>query len=134
MAETQQNQSKLPSTQPTLLTAEDLWKQPDDGYRYELVKGIMHKMPPAGFEHGIRSAKIARHLDAYVEKHKTSPPILQHLHCYRLPVYRHLTYGGGFARRCRVSLLLLFYCHRIRRVFFGSLRVQSLPLSYRLCR
>ena len=27
-------------------------------------------MPPAGFEHGIRSAKIGRHLDAHVEKHK----------------------------------------------------------------
>ena len=41
MAETQQNQPKpkLPSAQHTLLTAEDLWKQPDDGYRYELVKG-----------------------------------------------------------------------------------------------
>ena len=39
MAETQQNQPKpkLPSAQPTLLTAEDLWKHPDDGYRYELV-------------------------------------------------------------------------------------------------
>ena len=71
MAETQQNQAKpeLPSAQPTLLTAEDLWKQPDDGDRYELVKGVIRRMPPAGFEHGIRSAKIGRHLDAYVEKH-----------------------------------------------------------------
>ena len=50
MAETQQNQPKpkLPSAQPTLLTAEDLWKQPDDGYRYELVKGVIRRMPPAG--------------------------------------------------------------------------------------
>ena len=58
MAETQQNhpRSKLPSAQHTLLTAEDLWKQPDDGYRYELVKGVIRRMPPAGFEHGIRSA------------------------------------------------------------------------------
>ena len=56
MAETQQNQpkSKLLSAQHTLLTAEDLWKQPDDGYRYELVKGVIRRMPPAGFEHGIR--------------------------------------------------------------------------------
>ena len=69
MAETQRNQSKskLPSTQPTLLTAENLWKQPDDGYRYELVKGVMRKMPPAGFEHGIRASKIGRHLNEHIE-------------------------------------------------------------------
>ena len=72
MAEIQQNpsQSKLPSTQPMLLTAEDLWKQVDDGYRYELVKGVIRRMPLAGFEHGIRSAKIGARLNAYVEKHK----------------------------------------------------------------
>ena len=61
---------KLPATQPTLLTAEDLWKYADDGYRYELVKGELRKMPPAGFEHGIRAAKIGRHLDVYVEQHQ----------------------------------------------------------------
>ena len=73
MAETQHTTikgSKLPSAQQTLLTAEDLWKQPDDGYRYELVKGELRKMPPAGFEHGIRAVKIGRHLDAYVEQHQ----------------------------------------------------------------
>ena len=55
MAETQRNQpkSKLLSAPHTLFTAEDLWKQPDDGYRYELVKELIRKMPLAGFEHGI---------------------------------------------------------------------------------
>ena len=72
MAEIQQNQpkSKLSSAQPTLLAAEDLWKQPDDGFRYELVKGVMRRMPPAGFEHGIRAAKIGGRLKEHVEKHK----------------------------------------------------------------
>lgn len=72
MAETQQNQAKpkLPSAQPTLSTAEDLWKQPDDSYRYELVKGVIRRMPPAGFEHGIRTAKIGGRLNAHVERHK----------------------------------------------------------------
>ena len=73
MAETQHTMikgPKLSSTQPALLTAEDLWKQRDDGYRYELVKGELRKMPPAGFEHGIRAAKIGRHLDVYVEQHQ----------------------------------------------------------------
>ena len=72
MAETQRNQPKpkLPSAQHTLLTAEDLWKQVDDGYRYELVKGVIRRMPPAGFEHGIRTAKIGGRLNAHVEKYK----------------------------------------------------------------
>lgn len=73
MAETQHTAikgPKLPSAQQTLLTAEDLWNQTDDGYRYELVKGELRKMPPAGFEHGIRAAKIGRHLDVYVEQHQ----------------------------------------------------------------
>ena len=51
-----QSRSELPSVQQTLLTAEDLWKQPDDGYRYELVKGVIRRMPPAGFEHGVRGS------------------------------------------------------------------------------
>ena len=72
MAETQRNQPepKVLSAQPTLLTAEDLWKQPDDGYRYELVKGIIRRMPPAGFEHGIRSAKIGGRLNEHVERYQ----------------------------------------------------------------
>ena len=55
MADTQLNQSKstLSAAQHNLLTADDLAKQPDDGTRYELVKGVLQKMPPAGFEHGI---------------------------------------------------------------------------------
>lgn len=62
--------SELPSTQPTLLTAEDLWKQTDDGYRYELVKGVIHRMPPAGFEHGIRASEIGSLLTVHAKKHK----------------------------------------------------------------
>ena len=79
MAEIQRNQpeSKVLSAQHTLLTAEDLWKQPDDGYRYELVKGVIRRMTPAGFEHGIRSAKIGRHLDAHVERLDILPPLKQ---------------------------------------------------------
>lgn len=71
MAETQLNPlaPTLPPTPPILLTAEELWKMPDDGYRYELVKGVLRKMPPAGFEHGIRSVKIGSLLHVHVEKH-----------------------------------------------------------------
>jgi Uma2 family endonuclease len=33
-------------------TASELFKMPDDGFRYELVKGELRKMSPAGGEHG----------------------------------------------------------------------------------
>ncbi|MDE0085750.1 MAG: Uma2 family endonuclease [Candidatus Poribacteria bacterium] len=65
-----QAKSELPSAQQTLLTAEDLWKQSDDGYRYELVKGVIRRMPLAGFEHGILLSKIGSNLDKYIKKHQ----------------------------------------------------------------
>jgi Uma2 family endonuclease len=40
------------STTPTLTTADELFLMPDDGFRYELVKGELRRMPPAGGEHG----------------------------------------------------------------------------------
>ena len=33
-------------------TASELFEMPDDGFRYELVKGELRKMSPAGGEHG----------------------------------------------------------------------------------
>ena len=65
-----QHRTVLPSAQQILLTAEDLWKQADDGYRYELVKGIVRRMPLTGFEHGIQTVKIGGCLSEHVEKHK----------------------------------------------------------------
>lgn len=38
------------STQP--VTAEELLLMPDDGFRYELVRGILRKMVPAGHLQG----------------------------------------------------------------------------------
>ena len=72
MKKTTHNQTKAESlnAQPTLLTAEDLWKQTDDGYRSELVKGVIKRMPPTGFEHGIRTAEIGSLLNVHVKKHK----------------------------------------------------------------
>ncbi|MCE2416318.1 Uma2 family endonuclease [Candidatus Poribacteria bacterium] len=72
MADTQLNQPKpkLPAAQRNLLTADDLAKQPDDGTRYELVKGVLQKMPSAGFEHGICAAEIGSKLNVYVKTHK----------------------------------------------------------------
>ena len=72
MVDTQLDQSKstLPAAQHNLLTAEDLAKQPDDGIRYALVKGVLQKMPPAGFEHGICAAEIGSKLNVHVKTHQ----------------------------------------------------------------
>ena len=72
MADTQLNQ---PTPAPkvahhNLLTADDLTKQPNDGSRYELVKGVLRKMPPAGFEHGICAAEIGSKLNVHVRTHQ----------------------------------------------------------------
>ena len=37
---------------PRTMTADDLLHMPDDGYRYELVRGELRKMPPPGIDHG----------------------------------------------------------------------------------
>lgn len=72
MADTQLNQPKpaVRAAQHNLLTADDLAKQPNDGTRYVLVKGVLQKMPPAGFEHGICAAEIGSKLNVYVKTHK----------------------------------------------------------------
>ena len=40
------------TTKQRITTAEELMDMPDDGYRYELVRGELRKMAPAGSEHG----------------------------------------------------------------------------------
>jgi len=72
MADMELNQSRLtsPASQLNLFTADDLAKQPDDGSRYELVKGVLRKMSPAGFEHGICAAEIGTRLNVHVRTHQ----------------------------------------------------------------
>ncbi len=44
-----------------LVTAEELARLPDDGYRYELVEGRLVRMSPVNFDHGrivLRSASF----------------------------------------------------------------------------
>ena len=40
------------STTLQQVTADELFVMPKDGFRYELVKGELRKMSPAGSEHG----------------------------------------------------------------------------------
>jgi Uma2 family endonuclease len=53
---------------PQLLTAEDLWRLPNDRRR-ELVKGELRTMAPAGFNHGAVIMRPASRLSAHVERH-----------------------------------------------------------------
>ena len=45
-------------SKPRLVTAEELLEMPDDGFRYELVRGELRKMAPAGYRHGRSAGKI----------------------------------------------------------------------------
>ena len=54
------------STATQQMTADELWRLPDDGMRHELVKGVLHTMPPARFEHGVIGTNIATPLDQHV--------------------------------------------------------------------
>ncbi|HYM00818.1 MAG TPA: Uma2 family endonuclease [Blastocatellia bacterium] len=47
-------------------TAEELLLMPDDGFRYELVKGELKKMAPASHEHGRVTMNISTPLDSHV--------------------------------------------------------------------
>src|SRR5262249_30284993 len=61
----------LMSTATTqLLTADDLWRLPDDGLRRELVKGVLYTMPPAGFEHGVVGINLSTPLDQHVKPNR----------------------------------------------------------------
>jgi Uma2 family endonuclease len=53
-------------TQVQLTTADELLRYPDDGYRYELVKGELKKMAPAGFEHGTLAMEFGTLLNVHV--------------------------------------------------------------------
>ena len=50
-----------------LITAEELFRMPDDGWRYELVKGELHKMSPAGSEHGAVVMNLGAPLGMHVK-------------------------------------------------------------------
>ena len=51
-----------------LVTADELIRMPDDGFKYELVEGRLIKMTPAGSLHGQISIRLAARLLVYVEE------------------------------------------------------------------
>src|SRR6185295_18560486 len=51
------------------MNADELLEMPDDGYRYELVKGELIQMAPTGDEHGEVTMGLAVSLYLHVKKH-----------------------------------------------------------------
>jgi Uma2 family endonuclease len=50
----------------TLVTADELYQMPEDGYRYELVKGELIRMAPTGGEHDYLRGGISYIFTSYV--------------------------------------------------------------------
>src|SRR6185295_19153014 len=55
------------STAEQLMTADELLRMPDNGFRYELVKGELRKMAPAGHEQGRVAINFTWRLAQHVE-------------------------------------------------------------------
>lgn len=51
-------------------TVEDLARLDDGAARYDLIRGELIKMNPAGFRHGNIALRIGRYLDEFVEKNR----------------------------------------------------------------
>ena len=52
------------------MTADELFLMKDDGFRYDLVKGDLRKMSPAGSEHGAIIVRLTVALGQYVEENE----------------------------------------------------------------
>lgn len=52
----------------TPVTAEQLLRMPDDGYRYELVRGELKRMTPAGWRHGAIAGRLHGWLAQHIEQ------------------------------------------------------------------
>jgi Uma2 family endonuclease len=57
-------------TKDRLVTADELLRMPDDGFRYELVRGEIRKMTPAGGEHGRVGGNLMISLGGYARAHR----------------------------------------------------------------
>ena len=56
------------TTTRKLLTADDLLAMPDDGNRYELVRGELITMPPPGIKHTVVTGRIGRRIGNFAEE------------------------------------------------------------------
>lgn len=51
------------------MTADELLRMPEDGYRYELIEGELRQMSPPGFQHGVIGEDLASRLSEFVKRH-----------------------------------------------------------------
>ena len=58
------------ATTTRLMTADDLFDLTDDGFRYELIRGELKKMSPAGQTHGEYASNVAISLGGYVKANR----------------------------------------------------------------
>jgi Uma2 family endonuclease len=58
------------ATPAKITTADELYQMPDDGMRYELVRGELRQMNPAGNQHGDITVRITWRLAQYVETNR----------------------------------------------------------------
>jgi Uma2 family endonuclease len=63
-------ESLAPWAEPVLMSAEELFRLPDDGWRYELVEGRLVRMSPTGGEHGYIVRALFHAVDQFVEEHR----------------------------------------------------------------
>jgi Uma2 family endonuclease len=54
----------------TITTAAELLRLPDDGFRYELVRGQLRQMTPSGYSHGVIVANLTGPLHQYIRAHQ----------------------------------------------------------------
>ena len=52
-----------------LMTAQEFAQLPDDGFRYELIRGELIRMAPPDPLHGKRQARLVFHFVAYADRY-----------------------------------------------------------------
>ena len=58
------------ATTANLMTVEEFMRIPDDGYRYELIRGELRKMAAASFDHGVYASRIVETLLPHVRRYR----------------------------------------------------------------
>ena len=57
-------------TATSSMTADELLAMPDDGFRYELVRGELRKMPPPGYDHELFGGNIYFSMRLHVQANR----------------------------------------------------------------
>ncbi len=60
----------MATTDAKLMTAEELLNMPKDGYRYELIRGVLKKMAPVGHTGGSYEANVIAELRTFVKANR----------------------------------------------------------------